>query len=892
MTSLALARTRAPIPAPPAAEQDVGILRRLFADVLAEQGGSELQAAVAGLHGAAADGGRTGATDVLARMVREADARIVPALVRACTIELAMENLADELRRLRLSRARDVDAAPAAPESLAEAAERLRACPEPPTLDVRLVLTAHPTDIARRSILTHQRVVVGCLERLDDPRLGLTERRRLEDEVREALAIWFATDEVRSLRPRVADEVRRMLFFFESVVFDAAAELAAELERAVAGDLPSGHPPLRFGSWAGGDMDGNPNVGPETIAQTLRAHRALALSLLADRIAPLRRVFSQTESGLAMTEVLLASLERDERELPSTAAFLAERYPHEAREPLRRKLAFVAARLRHTLDETQGGEPAEPGYASAGELRDDLEAIRDSLGSRIVARGRVQHLLWQVRIFGFHLATLEVRENAPELQATCRALLPGYDAATTDFERVARLRAACLAGERPAAEGAVPKAAAAFDAVAAALERYGRQALDTFIISNTERPSDVLCALWLAHRSRLFDAAGSGAPRSALEIVPLFERREALERATATMAELYADPAYGRHLEARERRQEVMLGYSDAGKDEGYLAAQWTLYGAQQAFAQQAREHGVELRLFHGRGGSAPRGGGPAYRAILAQPPGTVGGRIKITEQGEVITAKFSDRRLAVRSLEQTVAAVAHATVEPGPGAEPTWRAHMDDVARAARDAHRRLVQDADFAGVFHQCTPIDVLGELNIGSRPAARGGRRELADLRAIPWVFAWMQTRVGLPAWYGAGSGLERGDLDLQREMWRRWPFFRSVVNTLEVALAGTHLPVGERYLALVDDSDAAARVWTAVRVEHGRCVNRVLAITGRERLLDPAPDALARWHRRRPWLDALSFLQLELLRRHRAGDETVRWPLLGTVAGIATGLRTTG
>jgi phosphoenolpyruvate carboxylase len=346
------------------------------------------------------------------------------------------------------------------------------------------------------------------------------------------------------------------------------------------------------------------------------------------------------------------------------------------------------------------------------------------------------------------------------------------------------------------------------------------------------------------------------------------------------------------HLDARKREQEVMIGYSDAGKDEGFMPAQWSMYRAQEALAGQARENDVNLRLFHGRGGSPPRGGGPSSRTILGQPPGTVGGRIKITEQGEVITAKFSHPQLAVRSLEQTVATVVHATADPAPEPPEAWRTEMERLADAGRSTYHDLVRDEDFLRVLSECTPLALMDELNIASRPSSRKPKGAFSDLRAIPWVFAWMQTRIGLPSWYGAGTALAGGDLELQREMWADWPFFRNVITTLETAMAASDLAIGERYMAFADDQEVAERVWTAIRDEHERCIARLLEITGHERLGDPTPDALERFDRRVPWLDALSYFQLSLLERDRAGDEDARDPLLATVAGIATGLRTTG
>ncbi|MGH2855940.1 MAG: phosphoenolpyruvate carboxylase, partial [Solirubrobacteraceae bacterium] len=730
---------------------ELALLERLLEGVLREQGGEPLIEAMRAVHGGDA-----------AAVAAALDCSTATRVARACGMQLAMANLADELRRVRARRAVDVPGARR---------------PDATPLDIRLVLTAHPTGMARRSVLSKHRAVVACLERLSDPGLGWSERARLEDEIGEALSIWYATNEVRPLRPRVEDEVRRLLFFFESALFDGAADLMADRRRAARDQAPEGLR-LRFGSWAGGDMDGNPYVTPGTIVETLRAHRACALGLLVDRLLPLRRDFSQADAALPVSEALRDSLQADERELPGVAGELAARYPHEASEPLRRKLAFMVERLRNTMAQDLGAAATEPGYAGPRGLIADLVAIRDSVGSRPVARGRIERLIWQARIFGFHLATLEVRENAPELHDACCALLPGYAAARSESERVALLTDACLRRPlAPRADGPAPKAAAALDCVAAAIARYGAEAVDTFIVSNAEQPSDLLCALWLARRSGLFEPpAGPRSPAvgiSTLELVPLFERGASLARATETMGQLYGNAAYREHLRARGQRQEVMLGYSDAGKDMGYLAGQWSLYEAQERLSRQAAARGVQLRLFHGRGGSTPRGGGPAHRSIGAQPPGTVAGAIKLTEQGEVISAKYSDRRLAVDSLAETVAAVGRVSLQPGTEIAASWRADLDRAATVARSTYQALVyDDRDFPAVFRQCTPIEVLGELNIGSRPASRGSAITPRGLRCIPWVFAWMQSRAGLPSCYGAGIGFAAGDLALQRELFDRW------------------------------------------------------------------------------------------------------------------------
>jgi phosphoenolpyruvate carboxylase len=778
------------------------LLERLLDDVLLEQGGPALLDEVQSLASAVQAWRDGGAEDVGASIAELRDGEIGP-LVRACTMKLALANMAHEHQRRQYG----------SQTGVRETAALLRAAPHAPPLDVRLVLTAHPTDIARRSVLTKQRTISACLEQLEDPRVAAPERRRLEDEIREALAIWFATGEVRPLRPRVADEARRLLFFFETALFEAAAELAVELASEL--DRPLQAPPLRFGSWAGGDMDGNPEVGTTTILETLRAHRVVALRLLLERVAPLRRTFSQSDRAVTPTFQLRESLLRDERELPETAAMLERRYPHEAHEPLRRKLAFVAARLEHDLVQARGEQPT-----------------------------------------------------------ACRALLPGYGAAGDELERRALLDRAC-GSERASRDGLdEPRAAAALYCAARARDAFGPRALDTFIISNTEAPSDVLCALWLARRAGV--AAG-------LDLVPLFERRHALERATDTLAALYANRAYALHLRTRGATQEVMLGYSDAGKDAGYLASQWTIYAAQERLSAQARACGISLRLFHGRGGSSARGGGPAHRTIAAQPPGTVNGRMKVTEQGEVVSAKFRHRRVAVRSLGQTLAAVTRASVEIGAEPKPRWREAMASLSQDACATYRALVYEhPSFAAVFAGATPIDVLGELNLGSRPVGRGGRRAIEDLRAIPWVFAWTQSRVGLPGWYGAGAALRGERPALLREMWSGWPFFAGLLTNLERALAAADMRIAGHYLEL---GRTPAEITRMITDDYDACAEALLMITGRE----PRPGGSAPPP---PWLDALALLQIELLGRLREGDEASREPLLATVAGIATGLRTTG
>ncbi len=824
------------------------------------------------------DGDQAAAERLVSYLSGVPDESVEP-IIRACSLELQLANIAEERERVR--RRRQYDATGEVQrESLAETAEILRAndidiAPLAAQLQIEHVLTAHPTEATRRSVLDHQWDVAALLDRLDDPRIGHSRRRALLDELREVLTLWWQTDELRRIRPRVEDEVRRNLFFFEAVLFDAIPAVLGEIEHALAVRLVQ--PVLSYGSWTGGDMDGHPEVGADTLATALSLHRTTALRLFRVRVDRLARMFSHSSLRIPVSEELLQSLEHDAEELPSAAGL---RRPHREWEPLRTKLAFVHHRLGNTL--TPRGR--EPGYADAQAMRRDLELVLAHLNSRHVAMGHIRRLLWQIDVFGFHLAGIDIRQGAGVVREATAAILPGFGDA--DEPRRQELLTEALASGRRGIErdpgGEAGELLRVLDTVALSADAYGPQAVPAFVISMTEKPSDVLAAAWLAQR------AGA----SSLRLVPLFETRAALEQAPATMAELYACEPYVAHLRTQANRQTVMVGYSDSGKDTGYIGSTWALHNAQEQLAAQAADNDIQLELFHGRGGSPSRGGGRTYRAILAQPEGTVNGRIRITEQGETVSARYADAELAERSLEQTISAVLLASALPNPPVQDEWRAEMERLSERSRERYRGLVyDDPEFLRFFGQVAPIAELSQLNIGSRPPSRKGVAGVESLRAIPWVFAWTQNRLLLPSWYGAGAALAAGGLSLHREMWRDWPFFRGLIGTLEMALFKSDLGVAERYLGLVD-ADIAERFWTDLVEEYESVVERVLLITGQDRLLDETPALQRRLEHRNPWIDPLSHLQVELLRRVRSGREEARSPLLATITGIAAGMRNTG
>lgn len=880
-----MTRLDVPSPTPAVATDGLAIDGELLSaaldDVLLEQAGRVFASRLQWLFrtAAAVRAGDEAAAERLVAYLRGVPDESVEPIIRACSLELQLANIAEERERVRRRRQYDATGAQQR-ESLAETAQILRrhhADIAPLTAQLRIehVLTAHPTEATRRSVLDHHWDVAALLDRLDDPRTGHARRRALLDQLREVLTVWWQTDELRRVRPRVEDEVRRNLFFFEAVLFDAVPAVLGEMEHALGVRLVQ--PVLSYGSWTGGDMDGHPEVGADTLARALQLHRSTALGLLLDRVDRLARVFSHSSLRIPVSEELNASLAADALDLPSAAVL---RRPHQEWEPLRTKLGFVHHRLTNTL-RPRG---REPGYADAHQLERDLELVLAHLGSRHVALGAIRRLLWQVDVFGFHLAGIDIRQGAGVLREATAALLPGFVDAE-EPRRQALLTEALASGRRGIEHdpgGEAGELLRVLDTVALSAEAYGPQAVPAFVISMTERPSDVLAARWLAQR------AGAGS----LRMVPLFETRTALEQAPATMAELYACEPYVAHVRAQANSQIVMLGYSDSGKDTGYIGSTWALYNAQEQLAAQAREADVVLELFHGRGGSPSRGGGRTYRAILAQPEGTVQGRIRITEQGETVSARYADPELAERSLEQTISAVLLATALPNPPVRDRWREEMQRLSERSRERYRALVyDDPEFLRFFGQVAPIAELSQLNLGSRPPSRKGVAGVESLRAIPWVFAWTQNRLLLPSWYGAGTALAAGDLELHREMWREWPFFRGLVGTLEMALFKTDLGVAERYLTLVDE-DIAERFWTDLRAEYERVVERVLAVTGQRRLLDETPALQRRLEHRNPWVDPLSHLQVELLRRLRAGREEARVPLLATITGIAAGMRNTG
>ena len=741
-------------------------------------------------------------------------------VLRAFSLYFHLANIAEQHHRVRRRRDNERSGATLR-ESLTETLdllreagvsdEEIRAAAE--RVRVELVLTAHPTEALPRTILEKHRRIASLLDQLDDPRLTILERQALESSLAEEVTILWQTDEVRSERPRVVDEIRQGLWFLEDSLWDAASALISTWRSHLPGT------PLVFGSWIGGDLDGNPNAGPETVREAVERSRGLVRDLLRREIRALASSW-----GMSST-VVEADAEVAAVDLPP------ERNPTE---PYRRRLTAIWERL------------GVDGYADADELRRDLDVVERSLrahhGERI-ADGALARLEHRLDAFGLHGAALDVRLHA-----------------TTFHDDPARARAVLTE--------------------AATLQReHGVECIDTLIVSMTRTADDILVAEALARDVGL-----------EVTVVPLLETIHDLRNAGALCGEL---------LDADERdRLEVMVGYSDSGKDGGVVTAQWEIFRAQEQLAWLAGERAVELTVFHGRGGSAGRGGGPTYSAILSQPPHAVDGRLKLTEQGETIAFKYGLPGLARRNLEAAVSATL-LTALPNRvvGEAPEGaREIIETVSAAAHGTFRGVVwDDPGFSGFMRAFTPLDELSLLEIGSRPVSRpeaSAADELAALRAIPWVFAWTQTRCIVPAWLGAGSGFAEVATAELRRLYETWPFFRALVENIEMSLAKSSMEIAERYLDLVPDTALAERMFGVLRAEHDRTREAVLEIVGATELLDRHPVLQQSVRLRNPYVDPMNAIQVELLRRYRAGDEQALRPLLRSIAGIAAALRNTG
>jgi phosphoenolpyruvate carboxylase len=911
-----------------ALREDIRLLGRILGDTIRQHEGREAfelvervrQLSVAFRHKRDETAGRT-----LDRLLKNLTGDQTVSVIRAFSYFSHLANIAEDRHQIR-DRLAHERLGHRLPGSLERAFERLQEA------DVRAgdiahalerawlspVLTAHPTEVQRRSIQDAERAIAELVAQRETLATA-REREANEALIRARVTQLWQTRMLRTEKLTVADEIDNALGYYEATFLREIPRLYAELEERLGGRPVA--PFLRLGHWIGGDRDGNPNVTATTMRRALARQAEVAIRFYLREVHALGTELSMSQQ-LAPVTPAMAEL----------AARSPDHNPHRADEPYRRVLIGVYARLAATLQALTGTEalahavaPGNP-YALAEAFAQDLQTIADSLRShhaQALVAPRLAPLQRAVQVFGFHLATLDIRQSSDQHEAVVAELLrtarlePDYAKLDELARREVLLRA--LADVRPLRVPGADYSALArselevFETARELRARYGREALRHCIISHTEEVSDLLEVLVLQKEAGLLQGTLGEGASAQLIVVPLFETIGDLRRAEPIMRDFYALPGIARLVVASGAEQDVMLGYSDSNKDGGFFTSNWELYRAEVGLAALFDElgaaHGITLRLFHGRGGTVGRGGGPSYDAILAQPPGTVRGQIRLTEQGEVIGSKYANPEIGRRNLETLVAATLEATLlHPARRAPSTFLDAAAALSQASFEAYRALVYGTPgFTDYYFESTPLREIAELNIGSRPASRKATRAIEDLRAIPWGFSWGQCRLGLPGWCGFGSGVQAwlGEgpgraqrLALLQRMHRQWPFFRTLLANLDMVLAKCDLGIARRYAALVPDRRAANRIFALLEAEWHRTEQALALITGQPRRLQANPALARSIESRFPYLDPLNHLQVELLRRYRtrrADDPEVARVRTGihlSINGLATGLRNTG
>ena len=891
--------------------EDLARLNRLLEALLLEQEGAEVVDEIRAIpsgaqrHDAAADA-----------LVERLSPATTTALVRACGLYSQLFNIAEDLHHARRRRAHQ--RAGSAPQrgSLSRALTSLHdsgvdfaslnaALQE---ASVSAVLTAHPTEVQRQSVLDGHRAVRKFLQQLSSSDITPEEEAEVEAKLQRVIHTLWQTTEIRPFKMTVADEIENGVAYHPLSFFQAIPALYERLGRQMRelwgqdAAIPSF---LRVGSWIGGDRDGNPNVDAGVLRHAITRQAEVAFKHYFYELAGLYRELSLSSRHIRVSPAVAALAAAS----PDSAISRRE-------EPYRLALATIEGRLSATAANLglplRGRWTAGDAYPDTDALQADLAALRDSLaanGSALLVYGRLGKLARAVDVFGFYLMPLDLRQHAEKHAAVvgelfAHANLEHYAA----LDEAARVRVLLRELATPrllyspflSYSADSEKELAIFREAARVQQQFGQGAIAQCIISNCASVSDILALALLAKESGLLRLDG-GVPAISLNLVPLFETIADLDAAAGIMQQLFALPWYQQLLKSRNGVQEVMLGYSDSNKDGGYLTSQWELYQAEQRLVRVFDAAGVKMRLFHGRGGSVGRGGGPSYEAIMAQPAGTVVGRIRITEQGEIITAKFADPDNATRNLEALVAATLEATLSQG-SQQDTDESVLAELSGHAYRTYRALVESDGFMQYFMEATPISAIAKLNIGSRPASRKALASIKDLRAIPWVFSWSQSRVMLPGWYGFGSavsaflaahGNDAGLAQLQA-LYRQSPFFQVMLSNMEQVLAKADLQIARRYAALVGDAALADRLFGGLQAEFDKTLAAFFAITGQDKLLQGNPTLARSLDTRLPYLDALNLLQVKLLQRLRQepDDEAALYAIHLTINGISAGLRNSG
>lgn len=908
--------------------EDIRLLGAMLGDTVREQNGEEVFDLV---ERARVESFRVRRSEIdraqLAEMFSGIDVHQAIPVIRAFSNFALLANVAEDIHRERRREIHIAAGEPPLDSTLAATYQKLdaaRLSAESVSEGLRgalvsPVITAHPTETRRRTIFDTQNRITRLMRMRMHGRIETDDGRPIEQELRRQILTLWQTALIRLSRLKVADEIESGLRYYPASFFEVVPKVNAAVRDELRTRWPDAtllqRPIVRPGSWIGGDRDGNPNVTADVVRLATGSAAYTALAFYFDELALLEQELSMSARLVQVDEELCA---------------LASACTADARadEPYRRAVRVIRARLTATAADVLDRMPEHvlndglPAYRSAEEMQTDLAVIDTSLrnhGSAVLADDRLTRLRDALDAFGFHLCGLDLRQNSETHEQVVAELLewagvhPDYGS-LPESQRVEVLVAE-LSTRRPLIRGDADLSELArkeldiLIAAAAAVRSLGAEAVPTYIISMCQSVSDMLEAALLLKEAGLLDLSGAAASArtyAPVGVVPLFETIDDLQRGAGILRDALAVPIYRTMVSARGDSQEIMLGYSDSNKDGGYLAANWALYRAELDLVEAARDTGIRLRLFHGRGGTIGRGGGPSYDAILAQPPGAVNGSLRITEQGEVIAAKYAEPRIAHRNLESLVAATLESTLLDveglGDAAEPAYQV-LDELAARAQRAYAELVHHTTgFVQYFEQSTPVSEIGSLNIGSRPTSRKATASISDLRAIPWVLAWSQSRVMLPGWYGTGTALQewvdagdRGErVAVLRDLYLRWPFFQTVLSNMAQVLAKSDMGLAARYAELVDDPELRDRVFGKILVEHERTIEMHRLVTGQEDLLADNPALARSVFNRFPYLEPLNHLQVELLRRYRGGDddELLRRGILLTMSGLASALRNSG
>lgn len=913
--------------------RDVRFLGNILGEVLVHQGGRELLEHVEKIR----EMSKALRAEYLPELyegfintVKTLEPEIRHQVIRAFAIYFQLVNIAEQNHRIR--RKRDYERStgeavqPGSIESVVQDLKEKKLSVDEvqdmlSDISLELVMTAHPTEATRRDVLDiHKRIADEVME-LDNPSLTYREREKLREKLlNEVLTLW-QTDELRDRKPTVLDEVRNGMYFFHETLFEVLPDVYEELERCLHKYYPEEkwHVPtyLRFGSWIGGDRDGNPSVTAEITWKTLNMQRNLVIYKYENIIRALSRQLSFSTTIVDVTDELLASIQEDNTnvELRTVEPWTNDK------EPYRVKLRYMLQKLQNMREDEY--KNTKQRYHAVAELTADIELIDRSLRHHFadfVANMHLRKFIRQVELFGFHLAALDVRQHSKEHENAMTELLlkagvsDNY-AGLTEQEKIELLHGLLgneqlLLNDTIILSDSSKECLDVYHTIYKAQQEFGTGCITSYLISMTQGASDLLEVMVFAKEAGLYRRNEDGTITSTLQAAPLFETIDDLHEAPAIMETLFNLPVYRECLSAMGDLHEIMLGYSDSNKDGGMVTANWELRVALNDLTQTAKAHNVRLKFFHGRGGALGRGGMPLNRSILAQPPHTIGGGIKITEQGEVLSSRYSMKGIAYRSLEQATGALvtgAYLSRYPAQASSTVtnWEDIMKGISVDAQTKYQDLIfRDPDFMTFFKESTPLPELGELNIGSRPSKRKGSDRFEDLRAIPWVFAWTQSRYLLPAWYAAGTAFEsyvKGDaqrLETLRTMYREYSFFSTLVDNLQMALGKADLIIARQYAAMIEDDTIKERIFTQIEEEYAKTKEMILTITGQEDILDNVPVIQESIRLRNPYVDPLSYMQVQLLTELRSlralneDDTELLREVLLTINGIAAGLRNTG